>query len=177
MEQGEGFEFGNEIKGGVIPQDYIPAIEKGVKEAMEDGVLAGYPIVDVKAVVYDGSYHDVDSSESAFKMASIFAFKEAVGKADPVLLEPVMKVEVTVPEEYMGSVVGDLNSRRGHVGEMGDRIGGIKVINAKVPLSEMFGYATELRSMTQGRGNYSMEFAYYDEVPKSILEKIKESSS
>ncbi|MFW5888172.1 MAG: elongation factor G [Patescibacteria group bacterium] len=177
MEQGEGFEFGNEIKGGVIPQDYIPAIEKGVKEAIEEGVLAGYPIVDVKAVVYDGSYHDVDSSESAFKMASIFAFKEAVRKADPVLLEPIMKVEVTIPEEYMGSVVGDLNSRRGHVGEMGDRIGGIKVIDAKVPLSEMFGYATELRSMTQGRGNYSMEFAYYDEVPKNILEKIKESSS
>jgi elongation factor G len=176
MEQGEGFEFGNEIKGGVIPQDYIPAIEKGVKEAMEDGVLAGYPIVDVKAVVYDGSYHDVDSSESAFKMASIFAFKEAVGKADPVLLEPIMKVEVTTPEEYMGSVVGDLNSRRGHVGEMGDRVGGIKVIDAKVPLSEMFGYATELRSMTQGRGNYSMEFVHYDEVPKSILEKIKERS-
>jgi elongation factor G len=176
MEQGEEFEFGNEIKGGVIPQDYIPAIEKGVKEAMADGVLAGYPIVDVKATVFDGSFHEVDSSESAFKMASIFAFKEAVGKADPVLLEPIMKVEVTTPEEYMGSVVGDLNSRRGHVGEMGDRVGGVKVIDAKVPLSEMFGYATELRSMTQGRGNYSMEFVHYDEVPKSVLEEIKERS-
>lgn len=175
LEQGAGFEFGNQIKGGVIPQEYIPAIEKGVKEAMEDGVIVGYPMVDIKAVVYDGSYHDVDSSEVAFKMASIFAFKEAVGKADPVLLEPIMSVEVVTPEEYMGSVVGDLNSRRGNVGEMGDRPGGLKVISANVPLSEMFGYATQLRSMTQGRANYSMEFVHYDEVPKNILEQIKES--
>jgi elongation factor G len=175
LEQGSGFEFANEIKGGVIPQEYIPAVEKGAKEAMEDGVLVGYPMVDVKVTVYDGSYHDVDSSEVAFKMASVFAFKEAVQKADPVLLEPIMDVEVVTPEDYMGNVVGDLNSRRGHVGEMSDRPGGLKVISSKVPLSEMFGYATQLRSMTQGRANYSMEFLHYDEVPKNIMEKIKEA--
>ncbi len=175
LEQGSGFEFANKIKGGVIPQEYIPAVEKGAKEAMEDGVLVGYPMVDIKATVYDGSYHDVDSSEVAFKMASVFAFKEAVQKADPILLEPIMSVEVVTPEEYMGNVVGDLNSRRGQVGEMGDRSGGLKVISSKVPLSEMFGYATQLRSMTQGRANYTMEFLHYDEVPKNIMEKIREA--
>jgi len=171
QEEGAGFEFANEIKGGVVPREYIPAIEKGVKEAMDQGVLAGYPMVDVKTTVYDGSYHEVDSSEAAFKMASIFAFKDACRNAGAVILEPIMKVEVTTPEDYMGAVVGDLNSRRGQIDQMSDR-GKLKVIDAKVPLSEMFGYATELRSMSQGRANYSMEFLNYSEVPKNIAEKI-----
>jgi len=170
-EEGGGFEFKDEVKGGVIPREYIPAIEKGVKEAMDQGVLAGYPMVDVKVAVYDGSYHEVDSSEAAFKMASIFAFRDACRNAGAVILEPMMKVEVTTPEDYMGSVVGDLNSRRGQIDQMSDR-GNLKVIDAKVPLSEMFGYATELRSMSQGRANYSMEFLQYNEVPKNIAEKI-----
>ncbi len=170
-EEGGGFEFSDEIKGGVIPREYIPAIEKGVKEAMDQGVLAGYPMVDVKVAVYDGSYHEVDSSEAAFKMASIFAFRDACRNAGAVILEPIMKVEVTTPEEYMGSVVGDVSSRRGQIEQMSDR-GNLKVIDAKVPLSEMFGYATELRSMSQGRANYSMEFLQYEEVPKNIAEKI-----
>ncbi len=175
-EEGKGFEFFDEIKGGSIPKEYIPAIEKGVKDAMNNGILAGYPMVDLKVAVYDGSYHEVDSSELAFKMASIFAFKDACRNAKPVLLEPVMKVEITTPEEYMGNVIGDLNSRRGQVGEMIDRTN-IKVIDAKVPLSEMFGYATDLRSMSQGRANYSMEFLHYSEVPRNILEKIQEKNS
>ncbi len=175
MEEGGGFEFVNEIKGGVIPNEFIPALEKGVKEAIEQGYLAGYPIVDIRAAAYDGTYHEVDSSEVAFKMAAIFAFKEACEKAKPVLLEPIMKVEVVVPEEYMGAVNGDISSRRGQVEEMSDR-GNNKVIDAKVPLAEMFGYATELRSMTQGRGSYTMEFFHYAEVPGNILEKIKEKN-
>ena len=175
-EEGGGFEFINEIKGGAIPQEFIPAVEKGVKEAMNNGILAGYPMVDLKVAVYDGSYHDVDSSEMAFKMASIFAFKDACQKAKPVLLEPVMKVEVVTPEEYMGNIIGDLNSRRGQIGEMVDRTN-TKVIDAKVPLSEMFGYATDIRSMSQGRANYTMEFLHYAEVPANILEKIKEKNS
>ncbi len=170
-EEGGGFEFNDEIKGGVIPREYIPAIEKGVREAMDQGVLANYPMVDVKVAVYDGSYHEVDSSEAAFKMASIFAFKDACRKAGAVILEPVMKVEVTTPEDYMGAVVGDINSRRGQIDQMSDR-GNLKVIDAKVPLSQMFGYATDLRSMSQGRANYSMEFLQYEEVPKNIAEKI-----
>ncbi len=170
-EEGGGFEFSDEIKGGVIPREYIPAIEKGVKEAMDQGVLANYPMVDVKVAVYDGSYHEVDSSEAAFKMASIFAFRDACRNAGAVILEPIMKVEVTTPEDYMGSVVGDISSRRGQIEQMSDR-GNLKVIDAKVPLSEMFGYATELRSMSQGRANYSMEFLQYEEVPKNIAEKI-----
>ena len=170
-EEGGGFAFEDKIKGGVIPREYIPAIEKGVREAMDQGVLAGYPMVDVKVEVYDGSYHEVDSSEAAFKMASIFAFRDACRNAGAVILEPVMKVEVTTPEDYMGSVVGDISSRRGQIEQMSDR-GNLKVIDAKVPLSEMFGYATELRSMSQGRANYSMEFLQYEEVPKSIAEKI-----
>lgn len=175
-EDEEKFEFSNEIKGGVIPNDYIPAIEKGVREAMDQGYVAGYPMVDLKAAVYDGSYHEVDSSEVAFKMAAIFAFKEACAKAKAVLLEPIMKVEIVVPEDYMGNVNGDISSRRGQVEDMGDR-GKNKSIKAKVPLSEMFGYATQLRSMTQGRGNYVMEFSHYAEVPASILEKIRSNQS
>jgi len=170
-EQGKGFEFIDEVKGGSIPKEYIPAIGKGVKEAVERGFLAGYPIVDIKATVFEGSYHEVDSSEMAFKMAGIMAFKEAAAKAKPVLLEPIMKVEVTTPEEYMGNVVGDLNSKRGQIEEMTDR-GNIKVIRAKVPLAEMFGYATSLRSMSQGRANYAMEFLHYAEAPKFVVEKI-----
>lgn len=171
---GNGYEFIDEVKGGVIPKEFIPAIEKGVKEAMQSGVVAGYPMVDVKVAVYDGSYHEVDSSEVAFKMAGIFAYKEACQKAKPILLEPMMKVEVTTPEDYMGNIIGDLNAKRGQIEEMIDRPNKIKAIQAKVPLSEMFGYATALRSMSQGRANYVMEFAYYNEVPRSILEQIKE---
>lgn len=174
--EGEGYSFMDEVKGGVIPKEFIPAVEKGVKEAMQSGVVAGYPMVDVKVAVYDGSYHEVDSSEVAFKMAAIFAYKEACQQAKPVLLEPIMKVEVTTPEEYMGNIIGDLNSKRGQIEEMIDRPNNIKAIQAKVPLSEMFGYATALRSMSQGRANYVMEFAYYSEVPRNILEQIKEKT-
>jgi elongation factor G len=175
QETGKGYEFVDEVKGGVIPREYIPAIEKGVKEAMNSGVVAGYPMVDVKAAVFYGSYHEVDSSEIAFKMAAIFAFKEACQKAGPVLLEPMMKVEVTTPEEYMGNIIGDLSSKRGQVEEMSDRAN-IKVVKAKVPLAEMFGYSTGLRSMSQGRANYVMEFSHYAEVPKNILETLKEKN-
>lgn len=175
QEPGKGYEFADEVKGGAIPKEYIPAIEKGVKEAMQSGVSAGYPVVDVKVTVYDGSYHEVDSSEIAFKMAAIFAFKEACQKGSPVLLEPVMKVEVTTPEEYMGNIIGDLNAKRGQIEEMTER-GNAKVVLAKVPLAEMFGYATSLRSMSQGRANYVMEFSHYNEVPRNILEQIKEKS-
>ena len=170
-EVGKGFEFESKIVGGVIPKEYINPIEAGVRQAMENGILAGYPIVDVKAVVYDGSFHEVDSSEAAFKIAGSMAFKAAAEKAKPVLLEPYVKVEVTVPEEYMGDVIGDLNSRRGKIEGMESQ-NGAQIIRAFVPLSEMFGYATDLRSKTQGRGNYSMEVAYYDEVPKTISDTI-----
>jgi elongation factor G len=170
-EVGKGFEFESKIVGGVIPKEYINPIEAGVKQAMENGVLAGYPMVDVKAVVYDGSFHEVDSSEAAFKIAGSIAFKAAAEKAKPVLLEPYVKVEVTVPESYMGDVIGDLNSRRGRIDGMEPR-SGLQVIRGFVPLSEMFGYSTDLRSKTQGRGNYSMEVAYYDEVPKTIADTI-----
>jgi elongation factor G len=169
--EGAGSEFVDEIKGGVIPKDYIPAIQKGVEEAADQGVMAGYPMVDIKTAVYDGSFHEVDSSEAAFKMASIFAFKEACKKATPIILEPIMKVEVVTPEEYMGNVVGDLNSKRGQVGQMSDR-GPAKVIDAQVPLAEMFGYATQLRSMTQGRAAYAMEFLHYAEVPKNVAQEL-----
>ena len=170
-EVGKGFEFESKIVGGVIPKEYIGPIEAGVKQAMENGVLAGYPMVDIKAVVYDGSFHEVDSSEAAFKIAGSVAFKNAAEKASPVLLEPYVKVEVTVPESYMGDVIGDLNARRGKIDGM-DAQNGLQVIHGFVPLSEMFGYATELRSKTQGRGTYSMEVAYYDEVPKTISDAI-----
>ena len=171
QDPGEGFSFESKIVGGAIPKEYIGPIENGIKEAMENGVVAGYPMVDIKAVVYDGSYHEVDSSEMAFKVAGSMAFKSGALKASPVLLEPYVKVEVTVPEEYMGDVIGDLNSRRGRIEGMEPR-NGVQVINAFVPLSEMFGYATDLRSKTQGRGNYSMEVSYYDEVPKNISDAI-----
>lgn len=171
QEEGAGFEFVDEIKGGSVPREYVPAIEKGIKEAMEKGITAGYPIVDVKATVYDGSYHEVDSSEGAFKIAASMAFQEAAKKAKPVILEPVMKVNVITPENFMGDVIGDLNAKRGQVGEMTDQ-GQVKLIEAKVPLASMFGYATQLRSMTQGRASYSMEFSHYGEVPKNVAEEI-----
>ena len=176
LEQGGGFEFVDEIKGGIIPREYIPAIEKGVKEAITSGVIAGYPMVDVKVALFYGSYHEVDSSEVAFKMAAILAFKEACQKAGAVLLEPIMKVEVTTPEEYMGNIMGDLNSKRGQIGEMSDRTN-IKLVKANVPLAQMFGYSTALRSMSQGRANYTMEFSHYAQVPKSILEELQEKGA
>lgn len=174
-EPGEGFEFSDEIKGGIIPQEYIPAVEKGVKEAMENGVIAGYPMVDIRVALYDGSYHDVDSSESAFKIAGSMAFKEATRRANPVLLEPIMKVVAVTPEQFMGDVVGDVNSRRGIIKEIHDRGEGrslIKEIEAEIPLASMFGYATQLRSMTQGRASYSMEFGHYAEVPNNVAQEI-----
>lgn len=171
LEAGKGYEFVNEIVGGVIPREYIPAIDKGIKEQMQNGVLAGYPVVDVKVAVFDGSYHDVDSSEVAFKVAGSMAFKDGFKKANPVILEPIMKVETVTPEDYMGDVTGDLNRRRGLVFGMDDTPSG-KAIRAEVPLSEMFGYATALRSMTQGRATYTMEFAKYAEAPNNIAEAI-----
>ena len=170
---GKEFEFVNKITGGVIPREYIPAVEKGCREALESGVIAGYPLVDVKVTLYDGSYHEVDSSEMAFKIAGSMALKQAATKAKPVILEPVFKVEVTTPEEYMGDIIGDLNSRRGMVSGMIDR-NGAKIITAKVPLSEMFGYATDLRSKSQGRATYSWEFSEYLQVPASIQKQIQE---
>ena len=172
-EAGSGYEFVNEISGGVIPKEYIPAVDKGIQEAMQSGVLAGYPVVDFKITLFDGSYHDVDSSEMAFKIAGSMAFKDACRKAGAVLLEPMMKVEVEVPEEYMGDVIGDLNRRRGQINSMDDRMG-LKIVNAFVPLAEMFGYSTDLRSATQGRGTYSMEFDHYGEVPANISKEIIE---
>ncbi|CAM2820204.1 elongation factor G [Helicobacter felis] len=172
-EPGSGYEFVNQISGGVIPKEYIPAVDKGIQEAMQSGVLAGYPVVDFKVTLYDGSYHEVDSSEMAFKIAGSMAFKEACRAANPVLLEPMMKVEVEVPEEYMGDVIGDLNRRRGQINAMEDRLG-LKIVNAFVPLVEMFGYSTDLRSATQGRGTYSMEFDHYGEVPANIAKEIVE---
>lgn len=166
-----GFEFANKIVGGSIPREYVPAVEKGIKEALENGVLAGYPVVDVKVTLYDGSYHEVDSSEMAFKIAGSMAFKNAVKKAKPVLLEPIMSIEVVTPEEYMGEVIGDLNSRRGRIQTMNQR-SNVRVISAQVPLSSMFGYATDLRSRTQGRATYTMQISHYEEVPKNIAEDI-----
>jgi elongation factor G len=171
IEQGKNFEFVNKIVGGSIPKEYISAVEKGVKEALEDGVLAGYPVVDVGVTLFDGSYHEVDSSEMAFKIAASMAVKSAIKKARPVLLEPVMSIEVVTPETYMGDVIGDLNSRRGKVQTMTQRAN-VQVISAQVPLSSMFGYATDLRSKTQGRATYTMQFSHYDEIPKSISENI-----
>ena len=173
---GKGYEFVNEIVGGAIPKEYIPAVDNGIKGAMLSGVLAGYNVVDVKVTLYDGSYHEVDSSEMAFKIAGSMAFKSAMRKADPVLLEPIMKVTVTVPEEYMGDVIGDINSRRGMIQGM-EAVSGAQRINAQVPLSEMFGYATDMRSKTQGRGQYTMEPSHYAEVPKSVSEQIIASRS
>ncbi len=172
QEPGKGFEFVDAIKGGVVPREYIPAVEKGVGEALTSGVLAGYPVVDVKVTLTFGSYHDVDSNEMAFKMAAIFGFKEAARKASPVILEPMMAVEVETPEDYAGTVMGDLSSRRGMVQGMDDMAGGGKSIKAEVPLSEMFGYATSLRSQTQGRATYSMEFKHYAEAPRNVAEAV-----
>jgi len=168
---GSEFEFVNDIFGGSIPKEFIPAVEKGVAEALEHGILAGYPMSDVKVSVFDGAYHEVDSSEMAFKICASICFKEAARKAKPVLLEPVMRVEVVVPDEYMGPVNGDLISRRGRL-EGTEILGSTQIIKAMVPLSEMFGYATELRSRTQGRGAFTMHFGQYEEVPKSVAEEI-----
>ena len=170
-EQGAGFEFEDNIVGGAVPREFIPSVEAGVRDALENGVLAGYPLVDVKARLFDGSYHDVDSSEMAFKIAASLALKEAAKVCDPIILEPMMKVEIVMPEEYMGDIMGDVTSRRGRVEGM-DARGNAQVVNAFVPLSEMFGYATALRSNTQGRGTYSMAFDHYEEVPKSVAEEI-----
>ncbi|MFI9652927.1 elongation factor G [Guyparkeria sp. GHLCS8-2] len=172
MEEGGGYEFVNKIVGGVVPKEYIPAVDKGAYEQMQNGVIAGYPMVDVRVTLYDGSYHDVDSNEMAFKVAGSMAFKEGAAKASPALLEPMMSVEIETPEEYMGDVIGDVNRRRGMVQGMEDIHGGGKQIKAEVPLSEMFGYATDLRSATQGRATYSMEFGRYAEAPKSVVEDV-----
>ncbi len=171
QEPGTGYEFVNDISGGVIPKEYIPAVDKGIQESLQNGVLAGYPVVDIKVTLYDGSFHEVDSSEMAFKIAGSMAFKDGCRKASPVILEPMMKVEVEVPEDYMGDVIGDINKRRGQITSMDDRSGN-KIVNALVPLAEMFGYSTDLRSMTQGRGTYSMEFSHYFEVPNNIAQEI-----
>jgi elongation factor G len=171
QEPGKGFEFENVIVGGAIPKEFIKPIEKGIVEAMEGGILAGYPVVDIRVEVTDGSYHDVDSSEMAFKIAGSMGFKEGAAKAKPVLLEPVMKVEVVTPDEFMGDVIGDLNSRRGKIQGMNSR-GGAQAIDSLVPLATMFGYATDLRSKTQGRATYSMHFGHYAQVPNSIAETI-----
>jgi len=171
-ERGLGFEFKNEIKGGSIPNEFIPAVEKGVKEALSKGVIAGFPVVDVAVALYDGSYHEVDSSEAAFKIAASMAFSSAVKSAKPILLEPIMKVQVIVPAEFLGDATGDLNSKRGQIESMEDREGGIKVIDAKIPLSEMFGYAIKLRSLSQGRGNFTMEFFAYEPAPKNVEAEI-----
>jgi elongation factor G len=171
LEQGSGYEFENKIVGGVITKEYIPAVDKGIQEQMKNGVVAGYPVIDVKATLFDGSFHDVDSNEMAFKIAGSQCFKEGAKKARAVLLEPMMKVEVVTPEDYMGDIIGDLNRRRGMIAGMEDCPAG-KVVNAQVPLSEMFGYATDVRSMSQGRASYSMEFETYSEVPNNIAEEI-----
>ena len=175
QEEGSGYEFVNEIVGGVVPKEFIPAVDKGIEEQMRNGVVAGYPVLDVKVTLFDGSYHDVDSSEMAFKIAGSMGFKNGAEQADPVLLEPVMKVEVTTPEDWMGDVVGDLNRRRGIIEGMEDGVAGIKIVRAKVPLSEMFGYATALRSATQGRASYSMEFFNYAEAPNNVAKAIIEA--
>jgi elongation factor G len=171
-EPGKGYEFIDAIKGGVVPREFIPAVDKGLRETLPNGVLAGFPVVDVKVTLFDGSYHDVDSNENAFKMAASMAFKDAMRKASPVLLEPMMAVVVETPEDYMGNVMGDLSGRRGIVQGMDDLPGGIKEIKAEVPLAEMFGYATQLRSLSQGRATYSMEFKHYTEAPRNVAEAI-----
>jgi elongation factor G len=170
-EEGKGFEFVNGIVGGVVPREYIPAVEAGLRDSLNNGVIAGYPLIDIKARLFDGSYHDVDSNEMAFKIAASMALKNAVSKCSPVLLEPLMRVEVVIPEEYLGDIMGDITSRRGRVEGM-DARGNAQVVRSMVPLSQMFGYATSLRSNTQGRGVFSMHFDHYEEVPKSISEEI-----
>jgi elongation factor G len=170
-EAGKGFEFIDAIKGGTVPREFIPAVEKGLLETLPAGVVAGYPVVDVKVTLFDGSYHDVDSNENAFKMAASIAFKDGMRKANPILLEPMMAVEVETPEDYMGDVMGDLSSRRGMIQGMEDNATG-KVIRAEVPLAEMFGYSTTMRSLSQGRATYSMEFKHYTEAPRNVAEAI-----
>jgi elongation factor G len=176
-EPGKGFEFINSIKGGVVPQEYIKPVQQGIEEAMANGVIAGYPVVDLKAELYDGSYHEVDSSEMAFKIAGSMALQEGVKKANPVLLEPVMKVVVVTPEEFMGDVIGDLNSKRGRIESMEDLSAGVKEITGFVPLGEMFGYTTNLRSTTQGRASSSMELDHYADVPSNVAQEIIAKSS
>jgi elongation factor G len=171
-EAGKGFEFVDAVKGGSVPREFIPAVEKGLRETLPNGVLAGFPVVDVKVTLFDGSSHDVDSNENAFKMAASMAFKDGMRKASPVLLEPMMSVEVETPEDYTGTVMGDLSSRRGMVQGMDDMAGGGKAVKAEVPLAEMFGYSTALRSATQGRATYTMEFKHYSEAPKNVAEAI-----
>jgi elongation factor G len=171
-QQGAGFEFVDAIKGGSVPREYIPAVQRGLNETLPNGVLAGFPVVDVKVTLFDGSYHEVDSNENAFRMAASIAFKDGMRKASPTLLEPMMSVEVETPEEKMGDVMGDLSSRRGMIQGMEDLPGGSKAIRAEVPLAEMFGYSTTLRSLTQGRATYTMEFKHYSEAPKQIAEGI-----
>jgi elongation factor G len=170
-EQGKGFEFVDQIKGGTVPREFIPAVEKGLRETIPSGILAGFPVVDVKVTLFDGSYHDVDSNENAFKMAASIGFKDGMRKADPILLEPMMAVEVETPEDYMGDVMGDLSSRRGMIQGMDDSPTG-KIIRAEVPLAEMFGYSTVVRSLSQGRASYSMEFKHYTEAPRNVAEAI-----
>ena len=170
-EPGAGFVFENEVVGGKIPKEYFPAIQKGLEEAMQNGVLAGYPVVDIKATLYDGSYHEVDSSEMSFKICAIQAFKEGMQKAKPVLLEPIMAVEIVSPDEYTGNIIGDINKKRGRVENQEDKKG-IKTIDAKVPLANMFGYATQLRSLSQGRANYTMQFDHYEEAPRNVADEI-----
>jgi elongation factor G len=169
---GGGYEFVDAIKGGVVPREFIPAVDKGIQETLPAGVVAGYPVVDVKATLFFGSYHDVDSNENAFRMAASMAFKDGMRKASPVLLEPMMAVEVETPEDYAGTVMGDLSSRRGMVQGMDDIPGGGKIIKAEVPLAEMFGYSTNLRSQTQGRATYTMEFKHYAEAPKNVADEV-----
>jgi elongation factor G len=175
LEEGAGYQFVNGIVGGVVPKEYIPAVDKGIQEQMKNGVLAGFPVLDVKVTLFDGSYHEVDSNEMAFKVAGSMGFKKGALLANPVLLEPCMKVEVTTPEDYMGDVVGDLNRRRGLIEGMDDGVAGIKIIRAVVPLAEMFGYATDLRSATQGRASYSMEFLKYAEAPQNVAKAVIEA--
>jgi elongation factor G len=175
QEPGAGYAFENKTTGGSIPKEYIPSVDKGIQESLGSGVLAGFPVVDIKVQLIDGSYHEVDSSEMAFKIAGSMAIKEALRKSSPVLLEPMMAVEVNTPEEFMGDVIGDLNRRRGHIEKMEPR-GNAQVVSAKVPLSEMFGYATDVRSKTQGRAAYSMQFKAYEQVPKSVAEEIVSKS-
>jgi len=176
LEAGKGFEFENKTVGGSVPKEYIPAIEKGIKEAMLSGVIAGYPVVDIKVQVLDGSYHEVDSNENAFKQAGIIGFREAMKKAKPVLKEPIMHVEITTPENYVGDVVGDLNSRRGRIEGMEPAMGGVTIVSSHVPLSEMFGYVTTLRSLTQGRATPNVTPSHYEEVPNSIANEIMEKA-
>ena len=172
LQNGDGFEFVDKIKGGAIPREYIPAVEKGLVDTMKTGVLAGYPVVDMRVTLFDGSFHDVDSSEQAFRMAAALAFRDGMKIANPALMEPVMSVEVETPEEKMGDVMGDINSRRGAIQGMDDIMDGGKTVRADVPLAEMFGYSTQLRSLTQGRATYSMEFKRYADVPRNVADEI-----